>query len=495
MDQKDLCEHTRIRLIAAALGHQQCTATDGTAVLIPGTNKRILVGDDAYLARVAGRAKPNCGACPGDSSICKTECRHRAENPPAATDKKADTLDPDQLRADFEKRYGPRDSFAWLTNEGKYKIPSLQSAWEIYHAATEDALARCSPPHSGAGLDERAMFEAWAVSDDGGWMESALKRNPEGHEFDYADDDVEAEWRAWKARAALAQQAGAPTDPNQRLHDYEAGVLQGVAEEQARAFQEQVRALLAAPAPAAAQEKGTPESIAASNARFAIDGAIQYGRENRHAPPSADHWLYEYWNIGRQLAKLGETGWDNVTPMASECGKCNDAGIIGFPPDQYESCPDCTPLAAPAPAIAHQAAPAAVTQIPLQGMGGAELVRDEAYGGWVLMRDAAQIRHLDQFERSFINSAIAATTAADASPTDEARDAGELVQLRAQNMLLARLYDAAAKLVKAKGRFHTEQNYAQLVAAYDLVRTADSKGNSSGASLATTQAQEKGGAQ
>jgi hypothetical protein len=28
---------------------------------------------------------------------------------------------------------------------------------------------------------------------------------------------------------------------------------------------------------------------------------------------------------------------------AVECGKCNDTGIIGFPPDQYESCPDCTP--------------------------------------------------------------------------------------------------------------------------------------------------------
>lgn len=56
MNQKDLCEHTRIPLIAAAIGHQQCTATDGTEVLIPGTDKRILIGSDAYLAKVAGRA-------------------------------------------------------------------------------------------------------------------------------------------------------------------------------------------------------------------------------------------------------------------------------------------------------------------------------------------------------------------------------------------------------------------------------------------------------
>ena len=64
----------------------------------------------------------------------------------------------------------------------------------------------------------------------------------------------------------------------------------------------------------APQAKDTPESMAQSNARFAIDGAIQYGRENRNEPPSTEHWLYEYWNIGRQLAQLGATGWDNVTP-------------------------------------------------------------------------------------------------------------------------------------------------------------------------------------
>jgi hypothetical protein len=30
------------------------------------------------------RVIPDCGACPGNGSICKTECRHRAENPPGA---------------------------------------------------------------------------------------------------------------------------------------------------------------------------------------------------------------------------------------------------------------------------------------------------------------------------------------------------------------------------------------------------------------------------
>lgn len=67
-----------------------------------------------------------------------------------------------------------------------------------------------------------------------------------------------------------------------------------------------------------AEQKGTPESMANSNARFAIDGAIMFGREGVNKPPSEDHWLYEYWSIGQQLAKLGETsGWDNVTLVSA----------------------------------------------------------------------------------------------------------------------------------------------------------------------------------
>lgn len=66
MDIQDLCEHTRIRLIAAAVGHQQCTKSAGTEVQIPGTDKRILIGNDAYLAKVAAPATvfPNDGREP-----------------------------------------------------------------------------------------------------------------------------------------------------------------------------------------------------------------------------------------------------------------------------------------------------------------------------------------------------------------------------------------------------------------------------------------------
>lgn len=49
-----------------------------------------------------------------------------------------------------------------------------------------------------------------------------------------------------------------------------------------------------------------PEETSQQNARFAIDGAIQYGRMGINPPPAADHWLAEYWNIGRKLAVTGE---------------------------------------------------------------------------------------------------------------------------------------------------------------------------------------------
>jgi len=61
-------------------------------------------------------------------------------------------------------------------------------------------------------MNERAAFEKWAVSDDGGWLESALTRSPAGDEFDYIDGDVQAEWSAWSARALLDSKLRAPAD-------------------------------------------------------------------------------------------------------------------------------------------------------------------------------------------------------------------------------------------------------------------------------------------
>lgn len=71
----------------------------------------------------------------------------------------------------------------------------------------------------------------------------------------------------------------------------------------------QVAALLAAAPSSAAPDQpqaGQPEETSQQNARFAIDGAIQYGRMGINPPPAADHWLAEYWNIGRKLAVTSE---------------------------------------------------------------------------------------------------------------------------------------------------------------------------------------------
>lgn len=46
------CEHTRIRLIAAAIGHQQCTKTESTLIPLPGTPKFIAIGTLPAIAKV-----------------------------------------------------------------------------------------------------------------------------------------------------------------------------------------------------------------------------------------------------------------------------------------------------------------------------------------------------------------------------------------------------------------------------------------------------------
>lgn len=46
------CEQTRIRLIAAAIGHQQCTKTAANIVPIPGGERVIAIGTRAEVAGV-----------------------------------------------------------------------------------------------------------------------------------------------------------------------------------------------------------------------------------------------------------------------------------------------------------------------------------------------------------------------------------------------------------------------------------------------------------
>jgi hypothetical protein len=47
-----LCEHTRIRLIAAAIGHQQCTKTAANVIPLPGTDRIIAIGTPVEVTQV-----------------------------------------------------------------------------------------------------------------------------------------------------------------------------------------------------------------------------------------------------------------------------------------------------------------------------------------------------------------------------------------------------------------------------------------------------------
>jgi hypothetical protein len=53
-----LCEHTRIRLIAAAIGHQQCTKTAANVIPIPGTERFIAIGAPAEVWQLLRKQMP-----------------------------------------------------------------------------------------------------------------------------------------------------------------------------------------------------------------------------------------------------------------------------------------------------------------------------------------------------------------------------------------------------------------------------------------------------
>ena len=79
-------------------------------------------------------------------------------------------------------------------------------------ALIERIDAAMAEPVSGGAIDERAAFEAYALSK--GWEPHMLKRRDDNPEV-YDDWGVQPEWRAWQARAALNGGAVAgQADPN-----------------------------------------------------------------------------------------------------------------------------------------------------------------------------------------------------------------------------------------------------------------------------------------
>ncbi len=45
------------------------------------------------------------------------------------------------------------------------------------------------------------------------------------------------------------------------------------------------------------------EAVEDQDARFAIEGAIEYGRQGIKPPPD-NHWLAPFWHMGKQLSEL-----------------------------------------------------------------------------------------------------------------------------------------------------------------------------------------------
>ena len=60
------CEHTRIRLIAAAVGHQQCTKTAANVIPLPGTKRFITIGTPAEVIALLRREVPDRGPIIGE---------------------------------------------------------------------------------------------------------------------------------------------------------------------------------------------------------------------------------------------------------------------------------------------------------------------------------------------------------------------------------------------------------------------------------------------
>lgn len=74
-----------LRLIGAALALQQVNRTAASITPIPSTGRFVVIGTPAEVAQLLELA-PACGACPGDGTVCVTECRHQIENPPTTVD-------------------------------------------------------------------------------------------------------------------------------------------------------------------------------------------------------------------------------------------------------------------------------------------------------------------------------------------------------------------------------------------------------------------------
>lgn len=203
MDHKDLCEHTRIRLIAAALGHQQCTKTASNIIPLPGTDRVIAIGTPAQVRALLG------------DSLAAPASAQPAEDPVVEANR--------QLLLD-RSRVGIKKYGVTLANAGLSRSEIAQHALEealdlanyLQTLIQTDASAQ---PDRGAAQDEqtlRSMFERDAKTflgspmvactpgfqkdDDGGYQYANTRRW-----FSF--------WKAARATVAAPSPASQPVAP------------------------------------------------------------------------------------------------------------------------------------------------------------------------------------------------------------------------------------------------------------------------------------------
>jgi hypothetical protein len=225
MDHKDLCNHTRIKLIASAVGHQQCTKTEANIIPLPGGERVIAIGTPAEV----------CGLL-ADAPLTA---------PAPLTTSETDMLE-----------------LAHLFDDARESDKPLTLSAES-----------CAALHAAMTLRPAA---------------------PAPQQSELTDERIEAIWNSIDGKAVI-------TGENQMNWN---SALR-------RAFACAIERELAKAAPAAPVQR-IPDMLTVET----IQGAIAFGRMGINPPPSPDHWGNEFWQIGRQLAKLSETSaWDNVTPV------------------------------------------------------------------------------------------------------------------------------------------------------------------------------------
>lgn len=146
------------------------------------------------------------------------------------------------------------------------------------------------------------------------------------------DQDCEYTWRqAWTAATLAAGSASPAADDDSYLRDASHPKDMAQAMQWIVGLRNRVDSLLdvinerEVLAHAGVGAEPAKQSIPHRLTLESIQGAICFGREGINPPPSDDHWLAEYWHIGRQLDKLGETSiWDNVTPIEGAAPSSDD---------------------------------------------------------------------------------------------------------------------------------------------------------------------------